>query len=171
MPRVYRTEADETDWSTVFDEGYPVRGATDETLAGLADEVSKPLSEVEIGRVEASQRNPFPKIDPLHAAYRPFDPRAWTLPNRPLPASWLSLLRWSDGGEFRTGEHWFQFFPATAPGQGVRAMMLGYELPQYMPAALPFAFDGGGVFHLFDMRCPARGGEYPVVCAAAGSLG
>jgi hypothetical protein len=41
-----------------------------------------------------------------------------------------------------------------------------------MPAALPFAFNGGGVFYLFDMREPADAdGEYPVVAAHAGNLG
>ncbi len=50
-------------------------------------------------------------------------------------------------------------------------MMLAYHLPEYMPGALPIAFNGGGTFYLLDMRKPARNGEYPVVCSHAGSLG
>ena len=49
-------------------------------------------------------------------------------------------------------------------------MLLAYHLPQYMPGALPFAFNGAGTFYLFDMRRAAKRGEYPVVCARAGHL-
>lgn len=50
-------------------------------------------------------------------------------------------------------------------------MMLAYHLPEYMPGALPIAFNGGGTFYLFDMREPAKKGEYPVVCSHSGKLG
>ncbi len=50
-------------------------------------------------------------------------------------------------------------------------MLLAYELPEYMPGAMPIAFDGQGTFFLFDMRQPAVGGEYPIVRAHAGYLG
>jgi hypothetical protein len=50
-------------------------------------------------------------------------------------------------------------------------MMLAYHLPEYMPGGLPFAFNGGGTFYLFDMREGAVHGEYPVVCSHAGNLG
>jgi len=49
--------------------------------------------------------------------------------------------------------------------------MLAYHIPQYMPDALPIAFNGGGVFYLLDMREPACEGEYPIVCASSGYLG
>jgi hypothetical protein len=49
-------------------------------------------------------------------------------------------------------------------------MMLAYEIPQYMPGAVPFAFDGGGTFYLFDMRCDPSDGEYPIVFCNAGAL-
>jgi SMI1/KNR4 family protein SUKH-1 len=158
-------------WSLVFDEGYPAAGASAAELARFVATVAQPLSAVEIETINQGQRNPFPKGDPLYASWRPFDPSLWVVPARPLPPSYLEFLAWSDGGEFRTGERWFQFFPALDPGQGVRAMLLGYHLPQYMPGALPFAFNGGGVFYLFDMRQAPMRGEYPVVCARSGSLG
>ena len=50
-------------------------------------------------------------------------------------------------------------------------MLIAYHLPQYMPGAVPIAFDGCGTFYLLDMRRPAVGGEYPVACAHAGDLG
>jgi hypothetical protein len=50
-------------------------------------------------------------------------------------------------------------------------MLLAHHLPQYMPEALPFALNGGGTFYLFDLRRPAKRGEYPVVCSQAGNLG
>src|SRR5262245_7423107 len=128
------------------------------------------MSATEIHEVNTAQRNPFPASDRLHAAWRPFDAAVWVIPSLPLPAAYLSLLRWSDGGEFGTGERWFQFFPALGERHGVRAMMLAYQLPQYMPGAVPVAFNGGGTFYLLDMRRPAVGGEYPVVCAHAGYL-
>src|SRR5262249_11533316 len=107
----------------------------------------------------------------MYAVWRPFDPLRWTIPDHPLPVSYLSLLAWSNGGEFRTGDRWFQFHRAVEPGHGVRAMMLGHHIPQYMPGAVPIALNGGGWFYLFDMRNPPRDGEYPVVACSAGNLG
>jgi SMI1 / KNR4 family (SUKH-1) len=88
-----------------------------------------------------------------------------------LPSSYLSLLAWSNGGEFRMGGRWFQFFPAVDPVHGVLAISEAYGIPRYMPGALPFALNGGGTFYLLDMRETAVAGEYPVVCSHSGNLG
>ncbi|MGE0610159.1 MAG: SMI1/KNR4 family protein [Pirellulales bacterium] len=93
------------------------------------------------------------------------------MPDRPLPESYLSFLSWSNGGEFRQGQRWMQFFPLFDERHGVRAIMLAYELPQCMPGALPFAANGGGTFYLFDMRQPSKEDEYNVVCSHAGNFG
>jgi hypothetical protein len=158
------------DWASVFDEVHPRPGATDAVIEQFVAEVARPMSATEIQEVNAGQSNPFPASDPLHSVWQPFDAAAWVILNRPLPPAYLSLLRWSDGGEFKTGERWFQFFPALSARHGVRAMMIAYQLPQYMPGAVPIAFNGGGTFYLLDMRQPAVDGEYPVVCADAGYL-
>ena len=158
------------DWASVFSEAHPRPGATDATIEHFVAEVARPMSAVEVREVSARQANPFPKGDRLHSVWRPFDAAVWVIPDRPLPSAYLSLLRWADGGEFRTGERWFQFFPTLDAGQGVRAMTLAYAVPQYMPGAMPVAFNGGGTFYLLDMRLPAVGGEYPIVCAHAGYL-
>jgi hypothetical protein len=83
----------------------------------------------------------------------------------------LEFLRWSNGGWCRSGEREFGFFPTSDPKHGVRAMTLAYNLPEYIPGALPFAFNGCGTFYLFDMRRDAIAGAYPVVCAHAGNKG
>lgn len=154
------------DWDGVFDVKQKQRGASSVVVDRFASEVGRPITAREIREVNRRQQNPFPPTDPLYAAYQPDDPSVWVIPNGPLPLSYLSFLRWSNGGQFGTGERWFQFFGT----RGMRSMMLAYSLPQYMPAALPFAFNGGGVFYLFDMREPPAGGEYPVICAHAGNL-
>jgi hypothetical protein len=159
------------EWDSIFDKADPVAGASAADLERFVATVIEPLSLAEIEEMKRGQRNPFPKNDPLHKVWRPFDPARWVLPTWPLPPSYLALLRWSNGGEFQTGKRIFQFFPAVDPGHGVRAMLLGYNLPQYMPGALPFAFNGGGTFYLFDRRAAPCNGEYPVVCAHSGNLG
>jgi SMI1 / KNR4 family (SUKH-1) len=159
------------DWSSMFDEAFPAAGASVADLERFVATVGQPLSAGEVNGINQGQQNPFPQSDPSYESWRPFDPSLWTVPDRPLPPSYLAFLAWSNGGEFRTGERLFQFFPAIDPGHGVRAMLLAYHLPQYMPGALPFAFDGAGTFYLFDMRQAAQRGEYPVVQAHAGCLG
>lgn len=100
------------------------------------------------------------------------DPSEWTLPTGPLPSDWLAFLAWSDGGAFRIRDRYIQLFPSMDPNNGVRAMMLAYMVPAYMPGALPFALDGGGRLFLFDCRDPCRGGiSAPVVRIGAGALG
>jgi hypothetical protein len=158
------------DWSSLFDETYPKPGASVETLARFVRTIGEPLSGREVTAINRQQTNPFPADDPLHASFRRFDAAAWIIPNRSLPKSYLNFLSWSNGGEFCTGQRWFQFFPAIDSGHGVRAMLLAYCLPEYMPGSLPIAFNGGGTLYLFDMREPAIDGEYPVVCSHSGSL-
>jgi hypothetical protein len=159
------------DWSSVFESQVRWPGVSQRRLAGFMAEVRRPPTEREIADVAAQQRTMVVPGGPVHASYPPIDASRWQLPHRPLPPSYLDLLAWSDGGDFTNGERWLQLFPTDGPS-GVRAMTLAYHVPEYMPAALPFAFNGSGVFYLFDMREPADpDGEYPVVAAHAGSLG
>jgi hypothetical protein len=124
-------EARVADWAALFDEAYPAAGASQAEVEQFAALLGEPLSAVEADAINRSQRNPFAGNDPLYAAYQPFDPSRRTLPDRPLPPSYRAFLRWSNGGEFRTGERWFQFFPAQDSRHGVRAMLLAYHLPGY----------------------------------------
>ncbi len=158
------------DWETVFDEKHPIPGASEAELQQFVAEVSRPMSALEIRAVHATQTNPFPESDPLYSAWRAIDATKWVIPDRPLPQTYLSFLRWSNGGEFQTGDRCFQYFPALDSQHGVRAMMLAYHIPEYMPGAVPFAFDGCGTFYLFDMREASATGEFPVVRAHSGDL-
>ena len=150
------------DWKEVFPQGTVQLGTTEEELQDLAATLWMPLTEEEVQTVNASQSNPFPPSDPLHAAYKPFDPRQWQFPSRPLPSSYLSFLGWSNGGEFVNGDRQIGFF-STAD---LREFLLSYHVPQYMPGSQPIAFDGGGCFYLLDMRDEPDDGEYPVLFVA-----
>ena len=156
------------DWSTVFEEAHPVAGANDAEIALLEAELARPLSPDEIQEITRGQSNPFPESDPLHASWTPFDPTPWRIPVRPLPRAYLDFLRHSNGGAFRQGARWFDAFLAT---HEVRAWLLDYHLPQYVPGLVPFAMDGSGGFYLFDMRGePDAQGEYPIRFGHASAL-
>jgi hypothetical protein len=155
------------DWAQLFTESHPRPGADETTLDRFVAELGKPLSDQEVQVAERSQSNPFPPAHLLHDSYRPFDLRKWRLPGRPPPPSYLSFLRWSDGGTFVNGGR--RFDPLFACAEW-RYVLLGYRLPEYMPGAFPFALDGGGCFYLFDMREEPVRGEYPVLYVGAGKL-
>lgn len=157
----------ETDWGAIFQNVRKEAPATDEDIAYLQHSVLAPLTEAEIAEVNKSQQNPFPLSDPLFDKYQPFDPTRWVIPQRQFPIAFVEFLRWSNGGEFNNGVWEFGMFdPKT-----IRGNLLSYQLPEYMPGAVPFAFDGCGGFFLFDMRDEPVDGEYPIVLSHSGSLG
>ena len=137
-------------WLEIFDDARPAPPASEEDIARLLASINAPLSEEEIGWYSEPHLRP----------------RQWALPPFAPPEAHLDFLRFSNGGEFSSGDKYFQFFAA----HEVRATMLDYYLPEYWPLALPFALDGGGTFYAFDMRQPPVAGEFPVVAAHAGSL-
>jgi hypothetical protein len=159
------------DWQSVFDEIHREPGASDDEIARLLATVFAPVSAVEAAQIQAAQSNPFPECDPQYDSWIPIDPQNWTFPEFKLPQSFLDLLHWSDGLNARTGDREFGFFDSLGTNTGIRAMMLAYHIPEYMPLAVPFAFNGGGTFYLFDMRLAPINGEYPIVCCGAGALG
>jgi hypothetical protein len=155
------------DWERLFHCVDKEAPASDDDIAYLQESVLSPLTESEIAEINAGQSNPFPLSDPLHANYKPFDPSKWQIPRRRFPESFVEFLRWSNGGNFERGEWLFNMFPTS----GIRDFLLAYQIPEYMPGAIPFAFDGAGGFYLFDMRDAPVDGEYPIVSAHAGDLG
>lgn len=155
------------DWSLIFDRVYPNSGASELEIVDLQASALRPLNTDELTQIRARQRNPFPKRDPFHSIWRPFDPAQWLIPTAPFPDNYLNCLRWSNGGECWTGERCFQFFSTDE----LRDTMLAYNVPEYMPGAIPFAFNGGGTFYMFDVRKPSVRGEYPIICSRAGSMG
>lgn len=154
------------DWQQIFDEARCTPGASETEITQLVQSLSQPLTDAEIAAINAQQRNPFPKNHPLYSVYSPFDPARWTMPKYSLPPSFLDFLHWSNGSWCRTGHREFGFFST----KNIREYLLGYEFPEYMPYAVPFALDGGGIFYIFDMRRPPIAGEYPILIASAGNL-
>ena len=57
-------------WSSVFDEAYPVAGASAADLERFGATVGQSLSAAEVKGINRGQRNPFPKGDPLYASWR-----------------------------------------------------------------------------------------------------
>ncbi|TQR46329.1 SMI1/KNR4 family protein [Paenibacillus popilliae] len=155
-------------WASVFEVCYQKNpGLTEQEVEHFISHWNNPLSEEEIAEIRERQRNPFPVTDPLHKLYHPFDPAKWSIPNKCLPAAYLDLLRYSNGGEFGNGARHFQFFSADE----LRAMMLAYEFPEYMPEAIPFAMDGCGIHYAWDMRSSSEENEYPILVSHSGNLG
>jgi hypothetical protein len=153
--------AKEIDWGALFldDEGTKCDGASPRDLAQLDDDLRRALSKSEIKRLTA-------ELERMQLE-RSIDPSAWTLPSMPLPPTFQSFLAWSNGGEFVRGSRSFGFFGT----KEIREYLLGYSVPQWMPGAAPFAFDGGGTFYMFDMRRMPVDGEYPILFVQAGNLG
>ncbi|MCE5173338.1 SMI1/KNR4 family protein [Paenibacillus profundus] len=155
-------------WESVFEVCYRKHsGVRERELEQVVNHWNKPLSEEEIAEIRGRQRNPFPETNPLHRLYQPFDPAKWSIPNKRLPAAYLDLLRYSNGGEFGNGDRYFQFFSADE----LRAMLLAYEFPEYMPGAVPFAMDGCGHHYAWDMRSSSEEDEHPILVSHSGNLG
>ena len=85
--------------------------------------------------------------------------------DRALPKTYCDFLRWSNGGWARTGEREFGFFDTYS----VREYLESYEFAEYMPGAVPFALDGGGIFYVFDFRNALVNEEYLVWVCGSGS--
>ncbi|QDU94092.1 SMI1/KNR4 family protein [Lignipirellula cremea] len=135
------------DWEAIFQDITKESPATNDDIAFLQEAALAPLTEDEIVEINATQ-NPYPASNPLYNEYEPFDPTGWVIPQRKFPDSFVDCLRWSNGGNFVNGEREFGMFGP----EEIRQYLLSYQLPEYMPGAVPFALDGGGGFFLFDMR-------------------
>ena len=155
------------DWESIFMNKYPVPGASKEDIDDFKKKVNMPLESDEVKQINESQTVPFPSSDPLYVDYVPFDPRKWTLPNKPLPENYLDFLKWSNGGSFFNKERSFDQF---IPCQQVREYLIGYDIPEYMPNVFPFALDGCGNVYLFDMRENPTNNEFPILFVQLGNL-
>ncbi len=91
---------------------------------------------------------------------------SWTVDLRDLPESYVELLSISHGGGLTIGEREIAYFEDLL----LREYLLHYEFPVYMPGALPFGLNGGGVFYIFDMRTPPCDGEFPILVAHSSYL-
>jgi hypothetical protein len=135
-------------WDKVFAGEVPGKGATEAEVRHFIAALAKAVSEEEVQMINESQDSSGP-----------VDPRHWQLPSKALPPSYLSFLHWSNGGSFYNGHRGFNFLSTST----LRQFALSYHFPQFMPGALPFAFDGDDNFYLFDMRSDPVKGEYPIL--------
>ncbi|WP_424991768.1 SMI1/KNR4 family protein [Paenibacillus turpanensis] len=146
-------------WDQVFDEIYERKeGVGQEELTDFTRVWNVQLSDLEIQDIQNRLVQLFKSP--------PFDPTLWRLPQKDLPLSYLDFLRYSDGGEFQTGDRYFQFFSI----HELREYNLAYEFPEYMEGCISFGMDGAGNHYIFDMREPMRNHEYPIIAAHSGDL-
>ncbi|MEM7333463.1 MAG: SMI1/KNR4 family protein [Chloroflexota bacterium] len=70
--------------------------------------------------------------------------------NIELPAEYIALLQFSNGGEgeLRIDPGWFQIWPA----ENVIEFNLGYEVHIHIPSFFSFGTNGGGELLAFDTR-------------------
>ncbi len=149
-------------WDKVFAGETPGKGATDAELQELAAALGKPLSAKELESANDPKANPSPET--VQQTAHDSDPRSWRLPTKPLPPSYLSFLKWSNGGSFYNGARAFNFLSTSM----VREFALKYRFPEHMAGALPIAFDAGDDFYVFDMRSDPVHGEYPILIVRGG---
>jgi SMI1/KNR4 family protein SUKH-1 len=129
------------------------------------------LDPSKVSEVNAFVQAPLTDGEITHLAEYPMPPHApppseWRLEIRDLPSSYVELLLISHGGGITKGEREIGFFGK----HELREYLLEYQFPVYMPGALPFGLNGGGVFYIFDMRRSAENGEYPILVASSGNL-
>jgi ribosomal protein L7/L12 len=156
------------DWKSIFEEAIFEPGATAQQIQHLIHTVPQSLSTQDVDDVKSGHVPFRERGKSLDTVTLPFDITQWSLPTRPLPASFLDFLRVSNGGYARNGERRFDSFFGT---DTIREMLLAYEFPEYMPDVVPFAFDGGGNFYVFDMRHDPIDNEYPILFCHSGNLG
>lgn len=146
-------------WENVFEEVF-VRehGGSSGQVTDFLNTWNVQLSEVEIQAINDKQMQYF--------KYIAFDPALWTFPQRQLPSIYIDFLQFSNGGEFQTGDRYFQFFSM----KQFREYNLAYEFPEYMKFAVSIGMDGCGNHYIFDMRKEMINNEYPILAAHSGSL-
>ncbi|MFB6363346.1 SMI1/KNR4 family protein [Paenibacillus elgii] len=155
-------------WSNLFEEQYrKLEGATQDELDRLVKMWNEKLSPQEIAEIEELHKYLFSANNPFHALYKPFDPSLWDLPQKKLPDSYLDFLRYSNGGEFMTGDRYFQFFGT----KELREYNLAHAFPEFMAGSVSIGMDGCGNHYILDMRDDMIEGEYPILAAHSGTLG
>ena len=127
----------------LFDEVIEKReGATSTEIRRFVETLLLPLTDAECDRFAETYS---------------YDSGDRLMPNAELPRKYLDLLRWSNGGEFRSGRRTISLWPTGGPN-GVRMTNLDYGIPKHAPGLLAFASDGGGNFFCFDWRSSGRVG-------------
>jgi hypothetical protein len=150
-------------WNNAFVDARCQLGAAPAVIDEFIESVCAPLTQTEMQELTEEHRRALGggAFDPV------FDPSIWKLPCRAFPATYLELLRHSNGGFFRG--RYRDLDPLFSTFE-VRDYMLAYSVPHWLPETLPFAFDGGGGFYLLDLRSPSTDDEYPIIWSHACNL-
>lgn len=142
------------DWKNIFDrEFHKNQGATQEEIDSFCTTWNRELSPEEIKEINDNQSK----------RYQPFDPSLWIIPKKTFPTSYLEFLQYSNGGEFGSGDRYFQFFST----YDLREMNFAYEFPEYVESFISFAMDGCGNHLVFDMRQDKINDEYPILAVSS----
>lgn len=88
----------------------------------------------------------------------------WELPRYVLPNELVELLKVSNGGLFYNGEREIGVFGL----EYIRDYYLRYLFPEFQPGAVPFGFNGGGIFYAYDLRNPSN--FPPIIAISSGCL-
>jgi hypothetical protein len=140
-----------TDWAQLFDHADRNPPLDPDLRDAVSGSVMAPLDTDEVAAITAAGGNPD----------------GWHFPTRPLPASYLDFLCWSNGGFFLNGDREFQMLSA----EELRPYLIDYRVPYFLPGVVPFALDGSGGFYLFDLQSPPdSAGEYPILFVRSGNL-
>jgi hypothetical protein len=146
-------------WVNVFEDVFEKnQGAGHDEVTDFLKTWNVQLSELEIQEMKSRQVQ--------YNQYITFDPYLWDFPQRQLPCSYIEFIQYSNGGEFQTGDRYFQYFSI----KEFREYNLAYEFPEYMKFAVSFGMDGCGNHYIFDMREEMKNNEYPILVAHSGYL-
>jgi hypothetical protein len=155
------------DWSSVLCRHGPCHpGATEETILRSSLSTFQPITLDEIRVVRDNSRNPWFPGTPDYQNWLPTDASGWVFPLGPFPLSYLSLVRWANGGSFRVGvDREFELVPI----DGIRGQMIELKSPKNMSLAVPFAWGDYYDFYCFDMR-QGPSDEYPILVTGGNTM-
>jgi len=160
---------DRFDWSNVLrPDGPPVKGATNKRIAFGTHCTFHIMTKFEVEEVRDSAMNPWRPGTPEYDTWKPPDASGWVFPPGPFPEGYLSLVKWSNGGNFRAGN---DRILRIVPIDGIRVKMIELHSPKNMSLAVPFASNDFYDIYCFDMRKPLKAdGEYPIIVTRGNAM-
>jgi hypothetical protein len=144
-----------------------VPGATEEQIVLGSERAFYPrITGPEIRQIRDNERNPWLPGTSEYNGWTPTDPSGWVFPSGPFSPSYLSLIRWSNGGNFLAGEDRALRFWGI---EGLRGWMMDLHAPKNLPLAIPFAANTFYDIYCFDMREPLVD-EYPIIVTLGSAM-
>jgi hypothetical protein len=159
---------DHFDWASLLrpDGRALAAGASVEVIAAGSLKAFRRIAGYEVEEVRRFSLNPWTRGTPEYDAWLPTDASSWVFPRGPFPPSYLSLVRWANGGPFLAGvDRILQIIPV----DGIRQKMIELHSPKRMALAVPFAWNDVYDIYCFDMRQPLRV-EYPILVTRGNAM-